>query len=236
MNQEITAHEESATEEESTTATYRIPRKLLTWHSSYFAAALDPTISVGSADHPLNQLHLEEDAKVFEAFRCWLYTRSLKDMPNATKDLTPRDLYLSVAVLCKIWVFADIRGIPALGNAAIDMLHERVCSRWNNYSQDTLKYTYRNTTPGSNLRKYFVNAFTKLRGYKKFMEHMTEESVTTEFLLDAMPILVRQGEKSAAIDRGSWTGLDRCQWHDHSGPGGKLRLELRKSSVQRSEC
>jgi hypothetical protein len=130
--------------------------------------------------------------------------------------------------LCKIWIFADMRGIPSLGNSAIDMLHERMCTWSGTYNHELLKYTYENTTPGSDLRKYLVLAFTKLAGYDKFKEETTPENVTVEFLLDAMPVLVRQGERFRGIGREAWTELDRCEWHDHSGPGGKWRLESRK--------
>jgi hypothetical protein len=198
------------------------------WHSSYFAAALDPTNSASFIDTTTDNLTLQEDATVFEAFRCWLYTGKLKDMPSTAGDVSPQDQYLSHMILCRIWVFADMRGISALGNSAIDMLHELVYSRWSSYNSEVLKYTYENTTPGSNLRKYFVSSFTKLLGYDRFKEKMTEEKVTVAFLLDAMPVLVRQGEGHRAIGRGEWGKLDRCEWHDHSGPGGKLRLESRK--------
>jgi hypothetical protein len=43
-----------------------------------------------------------------------------------------------------------------------------------------------------------------------------------------MPILVRQGEFYEGMPRDDWTALDRCEWHDHSGPGGQMRLDSRK--------
>jgi hypothetical protein len=198
------------------------------WHSSYFAAALDPKNGAKFVKASTKELTLQEDAEVFEAFRCWIYTGKLKDIPSTAADATTQDQYLSAMILCKIWVFADMRGIPALGNSAIDMLHELVCSKWTNYPHELLKYTYQNTTSGSKLRKYLVSSFTKLRGYGIFMEEMTEERVTIEFLLDAIPVLVRQGNRSQGIGKEEWSKLDRCEWHDHSGPGGKLRLESRK--------
>lgn len=47
--------------------TYEIPHGLLEWHSSYFAAALDPD-SEFSKKKQEDHLDLEEDFDVFEAF------------------------------------------------------------------------------------------------------------------------------------------------------------------------
>jgi hypothetical protein len=198
------------------------------WHSSYFAAALDPANSASFADMTTNELTLEEDAKVFETFCCWLYTGRLKDIPNAIADTALPDQYLPSITLCKIWVFSDMRGVPAMGNAAINMLHERVAASWRIQSGDCIKYSYRNTSEGSHLRKFFVDLHTKLASYDEFQHCAQRLTVVPEFLLDTMPILVCQGEFYEGMPRDKWTALDRCEWHDHSGPGGQMRLDSRK--------
>jgi hypothetical protein len=47
-------------------------------------------------------------------------------VPNTTEAGTV--LYLTPMLLSKIWILSDMRGIPDLGNAAIDMPHERICA------------------------------------------------------------------------------------------------------------
>jgi hypothetical protein len=112
-------------------------------------------------------LGLEEDIAVFDAFESWLYTSRIKDPPNDPKNVTALDKYLGPNLLCRIWVFADMRGIQGLENDAIDMLHERMASMWMTYIGLT-NYFYESTIPGG------------------------------------------------------------CQWHNHSSPGGKPRLESHK--------
>ncbi|KAF2033204.1 hypothetical protein EK21DRAFT_86628 [Setomelanomma holmii] len=54
----------------------------------------------------------------------------LKDQPYMIDDETkPEDVYLDYETLVEVWSFADMRGIPALGNAAIDMLHEQIAAK-----------------------------------------------------------------------------------------------------------
>jgi hypothetical protein len=195
------------------------------WHSSYFAAAFDPTNSAAFTDVTKNGLTLEEDPDVLEAFCCWLFTGRLKDL---VVNASPEEQYLESATLCKIWVFADMRGIPALGNVAIDMLHERISASWTVVPYSALTCAYETTPPSSLLSKFFVDAYTRLHSYQKFQERAVSDKIASEFLIDAMTILVRQGEHYGGMMRPSWTLMNRCLWHDHSGPGGKSRLELRK--------
>jgi hypothetical protein len=82
---------------------YNISRGLLTWHSAYFAAALDPNGGFVKIDS--NTIELEESIEVFDAFYCWLYTSKLKDTPT-TSVKAPDDLYLLYEDLNKIWIFA----------------------------------------------------------------------------------------------------------------------------------
>ena len=67
---------------------------------------------------------------MFDVFHCWLHTGTLKEVDQSVGSGVPKleDLYLPNLTLCKVWVFADFRGIPILGNCAIDALHERALS------------------------------------------------------------------------------------------------------------
>lgn len=203
---------------------YELPRELLKWHSSYFAAALDPESDFNSK----REMCLTERHRVFDAFVCWLFTGRVKDLPEDRNDASANDYYLSTEVLIWVWIFADMRGTPGLGNAAIDMYHERLASEWKTCLEDT-EYIFDHTQKGSALRKFVVDAHTLTKLHTKFINEVSQrDPANGEFLLDAIPILVKRGQSAKNINRKAWTELDRCQWHDHSGPGGKLRLESRK--------
>ncbi|KAF2820650.1 hypothetical protein CC86DRAFT_116306 [Ophiobolus disseminans] len=205
--------------------TYEIPRALLEWHSSYFAAALDPENDfMRNAD---GKIGLEGDFQVFDAFVCWLYTGRVKDPPESFENATWSDIYLPHLLLSKIWVFADMRGVPGLANTAIDMLHENVAAVWA-VSESVVSYVYKNTLAGAQLRKFLVDAFVLTKSPDSFLDSMEADVIPSQFLMDALPHLISRGKDAKNIGRTAWAKLDRCQWHDHSGPGGKLRFESRK--------
>jgi hypothetical protein len=132
------------------------------WHSSYFAAAFDPTNSAAFTDITKNGLTLEEDPYALEAFCCWLFTKRLKD-PVANAN--PEKQYLDSVTLCHIRVFADMCGIPALGNVAIDMLYEQISASWTVVLYFPLICAYETTLLSSLLRKFFVDAYIRLLLY-----------------------------------------------------------------------
>lgn len=103
---------------------FTIPRDLLRWYSSYYVAALDPEsdFCVGGDE----ALTLTERIEIFEVFVCWMYTGRLQDPQTSLGDAATASPYLPAQLLCEIWVFVDMRGVPALGDAAIDMFHERI--------------------------------------------------------------------------------------------------------------
>ncbi|KAH6642957.1 hypothetical protein C7974DRAFT_113256 [Boeremia exigua] len=198
---------------------YKIFRTLLMWHSSYFAAALEPNSVLAPSGG--KALKLECSHEVFDAFYCWLYIGKLKD--SVVESTECNDIYLSGFLLCKIWVFADCRGIPELGNRAIDMLHERCVAAWQ--TPGRIAYIYENTTVGSKLRDYLIQFHGSTRTFGSLQEGSVNQTV--DFLHDMVP-LVASRMAEGPLGRDAVTRWDRCQWHDHSGPGGKLRLEGRK--------
>lgn len=202
---------------------YKIFRKLLMWHSAYFTAALDR--EGGFAEAGAEVLQLEYSHQMFDAFYCWLYTGRLKDRPSDMTD--PNDVYLHNLVLSEIWLFADCRGIPQLGNSAIDMLHERYVATWR--VPTIVKYVYDNTTEASKLHAYLIESTIWTKDLDSLGKWLNWEQQTVEYLHDVMPKIARRDPKDR-LNRKSATPMDRCKWHDHSGPGGRLRLEHRQSS------
>lgn len=202
---------------------YLLPRGLLRWHSSYFAAALDPESDLAKTKDG-KALSLEEDIKVFDAFVSWLWTGQLQDEPLEEKHT--HDLYLDSELLCKVWIFGDMRGAPALCNAALDMLHEKgVAER--SFPFDIIRDVYERTVPGAMLRTYLVDNTIAIFTIKELTLELDPEDATVPFLLDVMPRLSTTSDNAKLMSSKAWTKVDRCQWHDHSGPGGKSRLASR---------
>ena len=211
---------------------YQIHGGLLAWHSAWFAAALDPTNTAFKEGQAMG-IEIEASFDVFDAFYCWLYTGRLRDAllhaidNQATREVVADMLYPPSLVLVEIWAFADLRGIPAMSNAAIDMLHERKFFIWR-VEGSIIKPVYENSPPGSTLRAFCVDLFTLPESFGS-LAVLDSDVLTVEFLLDVMPVFFKRardhGEK---IQRKEWLGLNRCKWHDHSGPGGKLRMKGRK--------
>ncbi|KAF3040584.1 hypothetical protein E8E11_005262 [Didymella keratinophila] len=124
------------TNQSKSTKDYVCFRKLLSYHSSFFAAALDSAspFSIDSSQY----LDVDGNIDVFDVFYGWLYTGRLKDAQGTN---TADDLHLSFKLLCKVWVFADFRGVSELGNRTMDMLHERCVAEWRT-PVDCVRYVY----------------------------------------------------------------------------------------------
>ncbi|KAF2493991.1 hypothetical protein BU16DRAFT_61435 [Lophium mytilinum] len=208
----------------------RIYEGLLTYHSSYFAAALSGSFIEGQT----KVIELKEDeVEVFSAFHCWIYTGRLhpsresplsRDAYKAPTSSERNDLYL---LLAKIFVFGDMRGIPALKNEAIDILHQLYTCTWTDFHLSAVKYIYKNTTATSQLRQFVAHAnVIGLRDLKSFHE-TTSTAWPIAYVFDVLQLVAMKDRSGAwpklTGNRMHWAKLDRCQFHDHSGPGGALR-------------
>ncbi|KAF3040585.1 hypothetical protein E8E11_005311 [Didymella keratinophila] len=205
------------------TKEYMVFRELIRRHFAYFAAALDP--AGGFLEHTTRVLEIECHHEVFDAFMHWLHIGQLKDLCEDAS--TKHDLFSSMRTLCMLWVFWDCRGIPELGNAVIHSLHKRFTATWTLPDVSTTQYIYENTVAGCTLRKLILQFFVATKTKRK-----EKHEKIPEFCSD----LGECEKRSAAtwVTRKALMRWDRCQWHDHSGPGGKLRLVLRTRSLDNS--
>ena len=199
---------------------YTFYGRLLAWHSSYFAAATDPTGGFETSGE--KAIELDGSHQVFDAFHCWVWTGRLKDLPAS--DAPIEDRYLPLKVLYNLWVFADLRGIPSLGNSALDMIHERSTSSW--VSPAAIQHVWDNTMAESKLRAFIVDWYSMTTKSLETLKNYTIMDPTVDFLHAVYPRLAQQGHRQRF--RAEMIKVDRCRWHDHSGPGGELRLESRK--------
>ncbi|KAJ4292535.1 hypothetical protein N0V90_009198 [Kalmusia sp. IMI 367209] len=201
---------------------------LLRWHSSYFAAALD---AKGFGIDGQREIEITDSVRAFEAFRCWIYTGKLKD-PSLSDASSPakapvNDDLLSQELLCRTWVFADLRGIPALKNAAIDMLHEHISMSWSTNIR-MVRFVYNNTLEGSSLRAFVIDVFTLTKETSRIAK-LDPMFLTVRFMQDIMLFQMEQAQNSdRRLGQKQWAQLSRCKWNDHSGPGYKIRLESRQ--------
>ncbi|KAF2493990.1 hypothetical protein BU16DRAFT_582997 [Lophium mytilinum] len=212
---------------------FRIHKGVLSYHSSYFAAALEGQFKEGNT----GVVELEDDeVEVFHAFYCWIYTRRLRDPLSSPlhKDALPQnsaETTLSDLLLCKIYIFGDMRGIPGLQNNALDALHKNILLSWRTLSASIVNYVYSNTVEKSQLRCFIVQL--NISGYHDLCEFVEKRlkkdrnNYPMDFVIDILQIISTK-DKSGAWPRvkhlqETWAKLDRCEFHDHSGPGGALR-------------
>jgi hypothetical protein len=134
-----------------------------------------------------------------------------------------KDRYLSGELLYRMWVFGDFYDIPNLKNSAIDMLHESLLSR-RTYHVD-IEFVYANTHSESNLRKFVLDWYT-WRYRLDLIRHNDAIKPTVEFMEDLS--LRIENRNHGPYDWDQLTEMNRCRWHDHRGPGGKLRYEARR--------
>lgn len=153
-----------------------------------------------------------------------MYTGQLQDSPGM--DAPTAEHNMSWWLLCDIWLFADFRGIPSLGNSAIDLLHERFAVKWRTVSP-AIKHIYDRTLPGSKLRSFISEWYGLAYSLDEFTKQSIMDDQTVEFLHDVYPMLLGGGAVQH-MSRTQMTSMDRCRWHDHSGPGGRLRLNSKK--------
>ncbi|KAF2493992.1 hypothetical protein BU16DRAFT_562946 [Lophium mytilinum] len=157
---------------------FNVYRGLLTYYSSYFAAALDGNFKEGVTQ--VVELK-EDDPKVFEAFRSWMYTRRLLD------QVPSFDVLKSAAhdrFLCNVFIFGDMRGIPGLKNEAIDQLHRSTAETWMVPSND-IKYIYTHTPVPSSLRDFVVSVHALTKNSVEEAES-GKHGFTVDFLFDLL--------------------------------------------------
>jgi hypothetical protein len=196
---------------------YFIYEGLLKHCSSYFRTALKEQWKEGAT----KTIKLtEDDPDVFEIFFHWIFKRTLYSKLSSEGWIPYSSMQLS-----KLFVFADARGIPELGNAAIDVFVQTYFQRWGS-PVPSLNYIYKNTMHGSLLRRVVVD-FAVETGRFDFV-HSYLADFPKEFLADALV-------KSFAVDRDfNFTSLklglkayrtakvkQLCQYHDHPKPESK---------------
>lgn len=156
----------------------------------YFKAALD-----GSFSEAKNRvLELPDDnAVAFKRFQLWVYTKKILE-EGEREDAIKRK------TLAKLYFFGEVRGIPDLQNAAIDVLMDKVRGT-NTVPPGYLRLIYENTPDGSPLRRLYVDLMAssarcepKVFEFKKWFDDIPHEDLPHAFLIDLVIALVTQKE------------------------------------------
>lgn len=199
---------------------YIFHRQLLTFHSAFFAAALDPKTWAKNSEKVTETDRSHEE---WDVFNFWVYSNRgyLVDTPAPHARI--KDRYLSGELLYRMWVFGDFYVIPDLKNSAIDMLHESLLSR--RTLPVDIEFVYSNTHSESYLRKFVLNWYTWRYRLGLRMENDAIKP-TVDFIRDLY--LRIENRNHGPYDWNQLTRINRCNWHDHCGPGGKLRYEARR--------
>ena len=198
---------------------YHVHRGLLAHHSTFFKAAL-----YGDwAETHSQTITLDKDTtEVFDAVYSWLYTRRLYHPAKA--KATPSQCQ----VLCKIYVFGEARGAPAICNAATDYIIAGIPTKGLRYLSllESIPFLYENTVPGSNLRRLFLHAFQNCRGIK---EDDRKKFGVQDFFIDLILEFAnsRCSHKDQEEDSEEEVYTDTCQFHDHLDPHVCFHLNRR---------
>lgn len=127
---------------------YHLHRKLLCFHSTFFAAAFFGNFLEGIT----SELKLpEDDAKAFDVFVHWLYRGSLPQSPDMQENSGDPFRYLLVYSMAEKWF------LPRLQDAVCDQI--RMWTLLKCPSSAFFNNLYDITSSGCKLRQYFVKTF-----------------------------------------------------------------------------
>ena len=188
---------------------FELHKGVLCFYSEYFRVALRDEWTEGKD----NELALPtEDPATFRLFRDWLYLQKVVDATTNHYE-APH----TIEVLCDLWAFGDRRGVPLLMNEAIDVIRNQVVKS-TSAAIKNMPTIYANTMPGSKLRTFMVDLFTKHDSGVSFQAHY-EARWTVESLLEVVRQLQLRALRKQGVgdqrreDVAKW---DMCQYHVHN--------------------
>lgn len=198
---------------------------LLSHYSSYFRAALNSNFKEGrSKEIEL----LEDDAEIFKIFVHFLYTGSLYP-GNIDATAIDENFEMSVQMeATKVWLLGDMRGVPALQNAAVDVIHISLMRGWTAWVS-AIAYIYDRTSEAGPLRSLFVEFHTQLGISRPYSTILPRPAV--DFFIESCD----RHEELRLVDRNYadfgkfWKSVNMCQFHVHDRRDCKGR-EVTKSA------
>ncbi|KAI9695340.1 MAG: hypothetical protein M1820_008692 [Bogoriella megaspora] len=189
--------------------TYCIYRCLLCHDSSYFRKAL----SGESKEAHERTITLDQDSvETFKAVHLWLHTRRIYQSESGDPNAVP----LQFEGLFKIYFFADMKGMPALKNAAVDAVFTKYLQNLE-YPARSVPLVYENTSQDCTLRRVLVDLAVRNYGCQRLIqEHRT--NLVNDFLVECIMAMRALRGRLDVQPKGWIESVNRCQYHDHSDP------------------
>lgn len=180
--------------------TFEVYKGVLSFHSDYFRSALNGRFC--EAQSGTIRLPTDE-AATFMYFKNWMYTREFQ-----TSD-QPDWEALDFEEIIRLYLFADCRRIPALANACITLLHQKIHQTWLIHT-DSLPLIYENTLEGSLIRRFTIDTFAKLCGSRS--TERLDSSWGEEPLRDLAKALLARPKRET---KDTFMTRDLCEYHVH---------------------
>lgn len=219
-----------------------IHQVLLRRYSGYFFAAL----SKRWAGNRRRTIKLpDEDVAVVKQVCCWIYTKSLvksgHQWPKAPARFvlpeTPKDELSEISMeeyryLCRIYIFADQKMMPALKNAVIDIFAAYLCL-YDSMPTPVLQLVADNTPRDCALMRLLVD-YMVMRTNEKIL-HQTlrkgidEETISVDIMLTCASV-ARRARHLHGMSQVSWIKqLRLCDYHDHHDIGENALRAVREA-------
>jgi hypothetical protein len=150
---------------------------------------------------------------VFSIFFDWLFTGKLY-LELATDGSIP----LACQSIIEVYVFADKRGVPELGNAALDLLAQKSMQAFR-FPKFALHYVWDNTPEKSNLRKFLVDFATE--NYDWTGIENDRSVYPLDFLIDVLAAHRGNKEELGLLCSGKLPWIEKkrqemcSKYHDH---------------------
>lgn len=199
---------------ESDRKSFFLHRGLLAYYSGYFRAALQGNFREGKS----GVIRLPtEDVATFQQFVHWLYTGRLP--AERVSGLPTRK------EACELWLLADRRNVPLLGNLAVNAYRDLDASEWI-IPVATSRLIYDNTSESSGLRRLDTYLFAATVGEISMIDNDLRESYPADAVWEFMCGLIafRKEHGANMLKQEDVRKLDLCGYHEH--PEGQTCQEL----------
>ena len=175
-------------------------KRLLCETSSFFEAALNGNFKE-SKTQTIEMA--EDDADVFHCFQYWAYTGAIEQEPRDHSAI-------SWHTLIDLYIFAEVRCIPALQNSAMNVLIRKHESS-SRAPIEEYRYIYENTANSSPLRK-FVATWAAHRGSLSKDWFFDRTVFPLDFVIDLSLALYERIQSKTALYSGDFSRM-RSEFH-----------------------
>ena len=187
--------------------TFCVHKKLIENVSTYFKTVFNNGFL--ETDTQAVTLVSEEDACGFPIFMRWLYSGNFEP-PTIEND--DREEQIELETLCKIFVFADKRGVTTFQRLAINAIINKLGEMWKLPRLDLAEYAYQNTLRPSMLREVFTTFFGRCAGRRALKGAHYERWYDIgprnfDLVMDFMVMIMDRARGGQKITKKEWKAL-----------------------------